>query len=196
MPILTDAEILRRITYEQIIIEPFRRECLGSNSYDVHLGKTVAWYAYDSYEPAGVGLPGHLDAKKQHEVQYHDIQPEGFVLWPGELYLAVTEEYTETHRHVPALDGKSSIGRLGIAIHVTAGKGDVGFCGHWTMEIFVIKPVRVYAGMPIGQLTYFETSGQPIQTYDKKKDQKYNHGRQESPRPMPSSMYRNTDGTW
>ena len=71
-----------------------------------------------------------------------------------------TLEYTETRRFVPFLEGKSSVGRLGIDIHATAGKGDVGFCNHWTLEISVSQPVRVYAGMPIGQLIYFLVEGE------------------------------------
>jgi dCTP deaminase len=68
-----------------------------------------------------------LDAKRHNPVQHLEIGDEGFVLQPGTLYLGVTEEYTETHNSVPFLEGKSSIGRLGIDIHATAGKGDVGF---------------------------------------------------------------------
>ena len=92
-------------------------------------------------------------------VDYLEIPDEGMILLPHRFYLGVTQEYTETHSHVPFLEGKSSIGRLGIDIHATAGKGDIGFCNTWTLEISVKQPVRVYAGMPIGQLIYFEVSG-------------------------------------
>ena len=78
-----------------------------------------------------------LDAKKHNKVTHFEIPDDGYVLQPGVLYLGVTEEYTETHAHVPFLEGKSSIGRLGIDIHATAGKGDVGFCNCWTLEISV-----------------------------------------------------------
>ena len=87
--------------------------------------------------------------KKHNEIDSFEITKEGFVLQPGVLYLGVTEEYTETHNAVPFLEGKSSIGRLGIDIHATAGKGDVGFCNTWTLEISCVHPVRVYPGMPI-----------------------------------------------
>ncbi|MCL8000562.1 dCTP deaminase, partial [Brucella sp. 21LCYQ03] len=121
-----------------IIIEPFDRACLGTNSYDVHLGKYLATYR-----------DRVLDAKKHNEIYHFEIQEGGFVLQPNTLYLGVTLEYTETHKHVPFLEGKSSTGRLGIDIHATAGKGDVGFCNTWTLEISVAQPVRIYAGMPI-----------------------------------------------
>jgi dCTP deaminase len=160
-----------------IIIEPFDPAKLGSNSYDVHLSKYLA--VYESRE---------LDAKKHNTIREIVIPPEGFVLHPGIIYLGVTEEYTETHNHVPFLEGKSSTGRLGIDIHATAGKGDVGFCNTWTMEISVIQPVRIYAGMPIGQLIYFGVDGEVKNLYNKKESAKY-AGRTQ--KPVESMMWKN-----
>ena len=100
----------------------------------------------------------------------------------------MTYEYTETHKHVPFLEGKSSVGRLGIDIHATAGKGDVGFCNHWTLEISVNQPVRVYEGMPIGQLIYFEVQGDVKTLYSAKGSAKYNV---RSTKPMESMMWKN-----
>ena len=176
--ILSDKRILEEIDKGTIIIEPYNRGDLGSNSYDVHLGKHLATYVDDE-----------IDAKKHNKVKHFDIPEEGLVLQPGTLYLAVTEEYTETHAHVPFLEGKSSTGRLGIDIHATAGKGDVGFCGNWTLEISVSIPVRVYAGMPIGQLIYFPVEGEIEVSYDKKKNAKYSH---QSDHPVESMMWKNT----
>lgn len=102
--------------------------------------------------------------------------------------MGVTEEYTETHAHVPFLEGKSSIGRLGIDIHATAGKGDVGFCNAWTLEISCVLPVIVYAGMPIGQLIYFAVDGAIENYYHSKKNAKYN---QRSIKPVASQMWKN-----
>jgi len=141
--ILSDKRILEEIEKGHIVIEPYDRKCLGTNSYDVHLGKHLATYKSRV-----------LDAKKHNEIDHFEIPEEGFVLEPNTLYLGVTLEYTETHQHVPFLEGKSSTGRLGIDIHATAGKGDVGFCNTWTLEISCAQPVRIYAGMPIGQLIY------------------------------------------
>ncbi|MCX7937517.1 MAG: dCTP deaminase [Chlorobi bacterium] len=177
--ILSDTEILRHIEQGTIVIEPFRRECLGTNSYDVHLGKVLAVYV----DPI-------LDARRHNRVEYIEIPEEGYVLEPHRFYLGVTEEYTETHLHVPFLEGKSSVGRLGIDIHATAGKGDVGFCNHWTLEISVKQPVRVYAGMPIGQLIYFEVRGQIAMPYHHKPSAKY---RDRTPLPVESMMWRNFD---
>jgi len=175
--ILTDKGILDEMQKGTIVIEPYDRTYLGTNSYDVHLGKYLAVYT-----------DREIDAKKHNPIQEFEIGEDGFVLQPGVLYLGVTEEYTETHAHVPFLEGKSSIGRLGIDIHATAGKGDVGFCNHWTLEISCIQPVRVYAGMPVGQLIYFEVKGDIEHAYNKKQSAKYN---QRSPKPMESMMWKN-----
>lgn len=175
--ILTDQEILNSLKTGDIKISPFNRECLGSNSYDVHLGSTLATYV-DSV----------LDAKKHNLIQSFEIPAEGFVLEPNVLYLGVTQEYTESLKHVPFLEGKSSVGRLGIDIHATAGKGDVGFCNYWTLEISAKQRVRVYSGMPIGQLIYFETKGSPLVPYNEKLSAKYN---QKTQRPVESMMWKN-----
>ena len=174
---LSDTKIQQAIDAGRIVIRPFCPECLGSNSYDVHLGRYLATYR-----------DGALDARKANAVEEFTIPPHGFVLVPGQLYLGVTEEYTETHDHVPFLEGKSSVGRLGIDIHSTAGKGDVGFCNYWTLEMSVKLPVRIYRGMPIGQLIYFEVSGEVAHGYDTKKSAKY---RAVSRHPTPSRMHLN-----
>lgn len=175
--ILTDQEILAAMARREIVIEPFDAQRLGTNSYDVTLGKYLA--VYEDFE---------LDAKKHNPIRHMEIPDEGMVLVPQEFYLGVTSEYTESHAHVPFLEGKSSIGRLGIDIHATAGKGDVGYCNTWTLEISVKKPVRVYHGMPIGQLIFFATEGEVGIPYNKKASAKYN-GR--SLRPTESMMWKN-----
>lgn len=175
--ILSDTDILKFIESKDIVIEPYKPEALGTNSYDVHLGKYLATY-----------INNELDAKKHNQIETFEIPEEGFVLMPDKFYLGVTMEYTETHKHVPFLEGKSSIGRLGIDIHATAGKGDVGFCNYWTLEISVKQPVRVYAGMPVGQLIYFATSGDVNTLYNKKGNAKYN---QKTNHPVESMMWKN-----
>lgn len=175
--ILTDQEILNYMDKGLIKLEPFNLSCLGTNSYDVHLGSTLATYDADI-----------LDAKVHNKIKSFEIPDEGYVLTPDQFYLGVTQEYTETHAHVPFLEGKSSIGRLGIDIHATAGKGDVGFCNYWTLEISVKKPVRVYKGMPIGQIIYFEIKGEIINAYNKKASAKYNN---KTAYPVESMMFKN-----
>ena len=175
--ILTDKKILEEMGRGTIVITPFDMTFLGTNSYDVHLGRWLAVYKNDI-----------LDAAVHNQVEYLEIPDDGLILLPHRLYLGVTEEYTETHRHVPFLEGKSSIGRLGIDIHGTAGKGDVGFCNTWTLEISVKQPVRVYHGMPIGQLIYFEISGEIGTTYGTKVSAKYTA---RTDRPVESMMWKN-----
>lgn len=175
--ILSDKRILEEMEAGSILIEPFRRDCLGSNSYDVHLGRYLAVYTSRV-----------LDAKQHNQIEEIIIPDEGLVLQPGVLYLGVTEEYTETHKHVPFLEGKSSTGRLGIDIHATAGKGDVGFCNTWTLEISVAMPVRIYAGMPVGQLIYFVVEGEIETFYNKKRDAKYSN---RTVKPVESMMWKN-----
>jgi dCTP deaminase len=175
--ILSDQSISDAIESRDIVIEPYDRECLGTNSYDVHLSPHLACYVDEV-----------IDAKKHNQVEHFEISPSGIVLNPGKTYLGSTLEYTETRRFVPFLEGKSSVGRLGIDIHATAGKGDVGFCNHWTLEISVSQPVRVYAGMPIGQLIYFGVEGDVEVDYQAKSSAKYN---QRSPRPVESMMWKN-----
>lgn len=176
--ILTDIEIKKAIDKGDILIEPLDLSNLGTNSYDVHLGKNLAVYTERV-----------LDAKKHNKIEHFEIPEEGFILQPNTLYLGVTEEYTETHTTVPFLEGKSSVGRLGIDIHATAGKGDVGFCNTWTLEISCTQAVRIYAGMPIGQLIYFMVEGDIENYYNKKRNAKYN---ERTTKPVESMMWKNT----
>lgn len=175
--ILSDSEILKALDTQDIVIQPFHRSYLGSNSYDVHLSLYLATYR----QPI-------LDAKRHNDICTFIIPDEGYILQPQKLYLASTQEYTETHKYVPFLEGKSSTGRLGICIHATAGKGDVGFCNHWTLEISVTQPVKVYAGMPIAQLIYFKVAGKVLENYSQKSSAKY---AKKTEQPIESMMWKN-----
>lgn len=175
--VLSDTAILKAVKDGTIIIQPFDLSCLGSNSYDVHLSKHLAVHQDET-----------LDAAKHNKLIHFDIPPEGFVLQPNKLYLASTLEYTETHTYLPYIDGKSSTGRLGLSIHLTAGRGDVGFCNFFTLELMVVQPVRVYAGMPIAQLTYHTIAGDVAVPYNKKPNAKFT---QRDPLPKESGMYKN-----
>ncbi len=195
--ILSDRMIKAAIEIGDIVIDPFDPKALGTNSYDVHINPWLRFYKQELIIPAGKHsrldaycdpVYEELDCKKDNPTLSNEIGPNGFVLEPDVLYLASTIEYTRTRKYVPFLDGKSSVGRLGITIHCTAGRGDVGFAGHWTMEIHVVQPVRVYAGMPIGQLIYFET-GEVDVPYDEKPGAKYRDGR--NPEPQASKMWMN-----
>ncbi len=176
--ILSDSAILAAVESGDIVIDPFVPSNLGPNSYDVRLNKILATYN-----------DAELDAKKHNQITTFEIPEEGFLLLPGQLYLGTTIEHTETYKHVPMLEGKSSTGRLGIDIHATAGVGDVGYIGSWTLEISVKIPVRVYAGMPIGQLMYHCVEGSVRELYHKKATSKYWNDRENVPRE--SMMWKN-----
>jgi dCTP deaminase len=189
--ILSDTAIRDAIANGDIVIEPFDPTALGGNSYDVRLSQWLRVYEpTERWFGSGGGQPV-LDAKVDNPTREVVIDDRGMVLVPGQLYLASTVEYTETHAHVPYLDGRSSVGRLGISIHETAGRGDVGFCGHWTMEVTVVHPVRVYAGMRVGQLTFHTVEGRvsDASVYSRKAGNTYGTS-QRDPRPVPSGMWR------
>lgn len=147
--ILSGLEIEKRMAKGDIIIRPFDRNKLNPNSYNLTLHNELV--VYD--EPI-------LDMKKDNKHRTITIPPEGLVLEPGKLYLGRTMEFTDTHNLVPMLEGRSSIGRLGIYIHVTAGFGDVGFAGCWTLEIQCVQPVRIYPFVEICQIYYHTIEGE------------------------------------
>lgn len=153
--ILTGPEIERRLESGDITCSP-APTYIGPNSMDVCLGPDVLIY------PRGVltTRPNEFERQTTMAPTSYTIDPEnGIFLTPGELYLARTLERVCSRTCVPYLGGRSSIGRLGIRIHATAGFGDIGFDGVWTLEIDVIRPVRMYAGDRIGQLWFFTAEG-------------------------------------
>jgi dCTP deaminase len=146
--ILSGKEIKRKLG-QDIFIEPFNERQLGPNSYNLRLHNELLVYE----DPV-------LDMKKQHSVKKIAIPDAGLLLQPGKLYLGRTLEHTKTDSHVPMLEGRSSIGRLGMFIHITAGFGDVGFNGFWTLEIFCVQPIRIYPGVEICQIFYHTIEGE------------------------------------
>ena len=157
---LTKSAIMEEMRKGNIIIQPFNQKQLNPNSYNVTLNERLERYTCDV-----------LDAYKENPTEEIIIPKEGYILEPNVLYLARTNEYTETYNLVPGIDGRSSIGRLGIEIHRTAGFGDVGFRGTWTLEITAIMKVRVYPNMQIGQLYYEEITGEPTNYEGRYQDQ-------------------------
>lgn len=132
----------------RIWISDFDEKRLNPNSYNLRLHHELL--VYDSYE---------LDMKRENTARRLTIPPEGLRLEPGRLYLGRTKEYTRTEGFVPMLEGRSSVGRLGLFIHVTAGFGDVGFAGYWTLEIFCVQPLIIYPDVEICQIYYHTLLG-------------------------------------
>lgn len=168
--ILSGREIRKHIGKE-IIIEPFDENRINPNSYNLSLFHELL--EYENRE---------LDMKSPNPTRRIVIPPEGLLLEPDKLYLGRTNEYTKTDTYVPMLEGRSSTGRLGLFIHVTAGFGDIGFAGYWTLEIFCVQPVRIYPDVEICQIYYHEIQGK----YDLYRSGKY----QNNTGIQPSLMYK------
>ena len=134
---------------KEIIITPFDEKRINPNSYNLSLADELLVYEQDE-----------LDMKKPNPTKQIVIPEEGLLLEPNRLYLGRTNEFTRTDRYVPMLEGRSSTGRLGLFIHVTAGFGDIGFAGYWTLEIFCVQPVRIYPNVEICQIYYHDIDGE------------------------------------
>ena len=145
--ILSGKEIIAR-KEKDILIDPFNENQVNPNSYNLRLHNELL--VYDS--PV-------LDMKEDNPATKIVIPEEGLLLDSRKLYLGRTMEYTETHNLVPMLEGRSSVGRLGLFVHITAGFGDVGFKGYWTLEIFCVQPIRIYPSIEICQIFYHSIEG-------------------------------------
>ncbi|MDR0272654.1 MAG: dCTP deaminase [Clostridiales bacterium] len=146
---ILSGKMIREKMGKEIIIEPFDDKAINPNSYNLTLHDELVVYDEEV-----------LDMKKANATKTINIPEEGIVLQPGKLYLGRTREYTATEKYVPMLEGRSSIGRLGLFVHVCAGFGDVGFKGYWTLEIHCVQPIRVYAGVGICQIYYHSIEGE------------------------------------
>lgn len=155
--ILSSSEILRCLYEGLLTIEPFDKAQLGPNSYNLRLAQRLM--VYDEIA---------LDAKRENRTKTFLIPENGFTLLPNVLYLGSTVERTYTPRHVPLLEGRSSFARLGLTVHVSAGFGDIGFNGHWTLEMSVVHPLIIYPNMQVCQIFYNTIQGQVLKTYNGK----------------------------
>lgn len=149
--ILTGLEIKKRLNSD-IIIKPYDEKSVNPNSYNLKLNDELL--VYDDKI---------LDMKEINNFHKIQIPKDGLILEPGKLYLGRTYEYTETNNLVPMLEGRSSVGRLGLYIHVTAGFGDIGFKGYWTLEIHCVQPIKIYPFIEICQIYYHTILGEYIE---------------------------------
>ena len=187
---LTGNEILKEVEAGHIIIDPFEKSHLNPNSYNLRLGNRLLTYKPVSSRPdfnqdmedrilslprAVNRQPGFneviLDSHADNPTEEHIIPESGFLLQPGILYLGTTVEKTWTDRYVPELGGRSSTGRLSMMVHITAGFGDVGFDGRWTLEIVVFHNLIVYPNDEILQVHFTTTKGDLGYQYNGR----YNH---------------------
>ena len=172
--ILSGKEIQRHMG-KDIVIQPFDPKRLNPNSYNLSLHNELLVYENRL-----------LDMKLPNPVKTLTIPESGLVLEPDKLYLGRTNEFTQTDRFVPMLEGRSSVGRLGLFIHVTAGFGDVGFAGYWTLEIFCVQPIRIYPNVEICQIYYHDIHGE----YEPYQSGKY----QNNTGIQPSLLYKDFEG--
>lgn len=143
--ILNGDDIEEEVKKGRIGISPFDRNLIGTNSYDVHLSnKFKGYHSGHILDPKKENLTREIEADELGRVYMHS----------GQFLLGSTMEYctNDADDLVPMIEGKSSLARLGISIHVTAGFGDVGFKGNWTLEISALHTCFLHVGMRIGQL--------------------------------------------
>lgn len=168
--ILTGPKIQEELSKGTITITPFDEKLINPNSYDFRLGDTLIVYKNKI-----------LDSKVPNETEIITIPEEGIVLQPDTLYLGHTIETVGSDYYVPVLRGKSSTGRMGLFVHITADLIDIGFKGQFTLMMHAVQPLRIYSGMRIGQVTFWQTLGD-INLYDGKY--------QGSSAPMSSQVYK------
>ena len=168
--ILSGLEIKKRLGSD-IHIDPFNENQLNPNSYNLKLHNKLMYYEDEVF-----------DMKKELKTSSLIIPKEGLILKPNKLYLGRTKEHTKTQNLVPMLEARSSIGRLGLFVHITAGFGDIGFDGFWTLEIFCVQPIRIYSGLEICQIFYHTIDGD----FDLYRSKKY----QSNKGVQPSMLYK------
>jgi dCTP deaminase len=171
--ILTGNEILRSTENKKIIIDPFNISQLNPNSYNFTLGNRLV--IYNNYI---------LDTKKNNESREIIIPENGITLAVGTIYLGHTLEVIGSNYFVPIIRGRSSIGRLGLFINITADLIDIGSINQLTLQLNAVQPVTIYPGMQIGQVTFWQPLGEI---------KKYEGRYKESAGPVASKMYLDFD---
>ena len=187
MGMLTGKEIFNEVQKGNIEIDPFDQSRINPNSYNLRLDSVLHVYSVDQTQSFGdiENTPGiivdddtwqwqsenkygqcYLDLHRKDYTDDLYIPHGGIILMPGILYLGSTIERTFTDKYVPMLNGRSSVGRKGLTIHVTAGFGDIGFNGKWTLEMTVVHPLKVYAGDEICQISFINPVGDTSYQYN------------------------------
>ncbi|HVX92704.1 MAG TPA: dCTP deaminase [Candidatus Dojkabacteria bacterium] len=150
--ILSDKTIKERLKTGEIVITPFKEEFLQPASYDLHLGRSILVFNTEKHNMIDIKKPVE-DLMLRKELK----EDEEYIINPGDFLLANIEEVTGVNgRHVGRLEGKSSLGRLGLIIHATAGFLDPGNSLKMTLEIANLSPlpIKLYAGMKIAQMAF------------------------------------------
>lgn len=146
--ILSGLKIKEEVENGNIVINPFNQDLLNPNSYNYRLGDTLLEV-----------VDNIIDPKKKTNYKKIKLTSKGYVLKPNKLYLGSTYEVIGSNKYVTQLIGRSSIGRLGLFLQVTAPLGHVGCKHSWTLELKVVEPLRIYPNMKIGQVTFWCING-------------------------------------
>jgi len=146
--ILTGSKIEEEVGLRNIVLSPFKKYLINPNSYNYRLGNSLLEI-----------LDSPVDTKKAYKTKKIVIPKEGYVLNPGKVYLGVTYEKIGSKKYVPSLIGRSSLGRLGLFLQITADLGHLGTNHHWTLELKCVQPLIVYPYMKIGQVSFWKTEG-------------------------------------
>lgn len=162
--VLSDRAIRKFIREKKLVIKPFRKENIQPSSVDLLMGKSFLIFK-NAKKP-------FLDVKRDDPKDFMEKvvirNGEPIIIHPGEFLLGTTKEWFEIPGNLVArLEGKSSLGRLGIVVHATAGYVDPGFKGELTLEITNMAniPIALYAGMKIAQISFFEMTDEPEVLY-------------------------------
>jgi dCTP deaminase len=190
MSVLSDRDIRAALEAGRVRIDPYDPTCLQPSSVDLHLDRDFRVFRNSRYPFIDVRQP-QPDLTELQSIE--DDQP--FILHPGEFVLGQTLEWVELPDDlVSRLEGKSSLGRLGLLIHSTAGYVDPGWKGNLTLELSNVAnlPIALYFGMKIGQISFFEMSSPVERPYGSKElGSKY----QGQSRPTASEYYRDFDAS-
>ncbi len=146
--ILTGDEIKKRVEKGEIVISPFDESALNPNSYNFRLGDYVYIYKNEI-----------IDSKIKPEVEKIPIPDTGLILEPNKVYLGYIKEKMGSNYFVPILNGRSSTGRIGLFVHITANLIDIGSINNWTLQMHAVQAVKIYKNMLIGQVTFWHTYG-------------------------------------
>ena len=186
--VLSDRSIREEVELGRIVVDPFDPELVQPSSVDVRVDRSFRVFHNARYPYIDVRQPMD-DLTEKVEVK----GDEPFILHPGEFVLGQTlERVTLPDDLVARLEGKSSLGRLGLLIHSTAGFVDSGFSGNLTLELSNVAnlPITIYHGMPIGQISFMRMDGPVDRPYGSGDTGSKYQGQAE---PTPSRFYLNFD---
>lgn len=147
--ILTGMKIAEEVSNNKITIDPFNKEQVTTNTYDLTLNESLLEYTEDI-----------IDTKKENPYVYHKIPENGFMLKKGQFILGCSNEIIGSDFYEPLIHAKSGIARLGLFVHVTADLIDIGFKERTTFQLYATQNVKLYKNQKIGQVSFWQPQGE------------------------------------